>query len=65
MKKLILILAFILLACTPKSEIIKDPIFEENYIQYNEDGTKSYIVEDPIFEGNYIVYPEPRYKDCE
>ena len=64
MKKLLLI-AFLLFACAPKSEIVKDPIFEENYIQYREDGTKAYIVQDPIFEDNYLVFPEPKCEGCE
>ena len=59
MKKLIAIIAFLLMTCTPRPEIIKDPIHEENYIQFNECG-KTEIIQDPLFPENYLVFP-----DCE
>lgn len=54
MKKLLLLLLF-LIACTPRSEIIKDPIFEENYIRYDRNG-KTEIIQDPLFEDNYLIF---------
>jgi len=61
MKKLTLLLAVaILLACgAERKEVIVDPIFPQNFIQYGEDGKKSYIIADPIFPGNFLVFPEP------
>jgi hypothetical protein len=57
MKKLFLLILF-LVACTPKPEVIKDPIFEENYIRHDKCG-KAYIVQDPLFEDNYMIFEEP------
>ena len=68
MKKLILLLAMLLMACvTGKKEIIRDPIFhdQQNYIVFGGDGKEAYIMRDPIFadEQNYIIYREDRGKD--
>ena len=48
-----------IIACAPKSEIIQDPIFEDNYIQFDEMG-KTEIIQDPLFPENYLIFSEPR-----
>jgi hypothetical protein len=63
MRRLLLIALF-LVACAPRSEIIEDPIFEENFIQYGPEG-KTEIIQDPLFEGNYLIFPEKKWQETE
>jgi len=62
MKKLILILAAALLVscATGKREIVRDPLFEGNYIVYGPEGKEAYVIADPLFEGNFLVFLEPK-----
>ena len=57
---------FGLLACGtgPRTEVIQDPIFPENYLIFHEDGT-DYMLRDPITSNkdfdNFILFRGQRH----
>ena len=65
MKKLILLLAMLLMACaTGKKEVLEDPIFPQNKIIYDQQGNVGYMMQDPIFPQNYILYDSEKGKEA-
>ena len=57
---LIVLLGLMACGTGPRTEVVQDPIFPDNFIVYHPDGTKDYMVQDAITSNkdfdNYIIF---------
>jgi len=58
MKIVIYLFSFLIVGCVAThDQIIRDPIFEENYLIYRSDNKQEYLINDPLFDekANYLL----------